>query len=75
MTPDAIEAAAYALWRFDAQRHPIKMDEKHRWIVWGRVAPTYRKRAELALLAAANPEPPVKPTNAHNEGENLVLAL
>lgn len=75
LRPDAVEAAAYALWRFDAQKHPVKMDERHRWLVWERVSPGYRKRAELALLAAANPEVPVKPTSAARAGEALALNL
>lgn len=77
ITDRHIEAAAYALYRFDAAKHPIRQTtEVDKWYVWKRVRPSYVKRAELALQAViADAQPPPEPPRAAKAGEALALDL
>lgn len=77
VTDRHIEAAAYALFRFDAAKHPVRQTtELDKFMIWKRVAPVYRKRAELALLAVvADEQPPAQPPRALRAGQQAEMAL
>lgn len=77
ITDRHIEAAAYALFRFDAAKHPVRQTtEVDKYHIWKRCRPTYLKRAELALQAViADAQPPAEPPRPAKAGEALSLDL
>lgn len=77
ITEEHIECAAYALYRFDAAKHPVRQTtELDKYVVWKRVRPIYLKRAELALQAViARSLPPTEPPRRARPGEQEALAI